>query len=225
MAPRKLVSQIWESEKGLSAMLVFLCLAMFVGGPLLAMGVIGGFVFDSLFSLLLISGAVTVARKPVVTAVVSILTLTTLVLRWWSRDAPESVTRMWGVGFTILLLLILAVLVLVQVFREGPITSHRAQGAIVVYLLLGLAWAEAYELICYLSPGALNIPQATGARLTNGLVYFSFITLTTTGYGDITPVHPIARTLVVAEALTGQLYLAILIARLVSMRMSTRRRD
>ena len=206
-------------------MLVFLCLVMFVGGPLLAMGVIGVFVVDSLFSLLLISGAVAVARKPLVTTVVSILTVAALVLRWSSLDATESVARMWGVGFTILLLLILAVLVLVQVFREGPITSHRIQGAIVVYLLLGLAWAEAYELLHFLSPGALNIPQATGARLTNGLVYFSFITLTTTGYGDITPVHPIARSLVVAEALTGQLYLAILIARLVSMKMSTRRRE
>jgi voltage-gated potassium channel Kch len=63
-----------------------------------------------------------------------------------------------------------------------------------------------------------------GTRLTHGLAYYSFVTLTTVGYGDITPVHPVARSLAIAEALVGQLYPAILIARLVAMEIESRRR-
>jgi hypothetical protein len=99
--------------------------------------------------------------------------------------------------------------------KKGPITAYRIQGAIAVYLLLGLAWAHTYDLIEYLSPGAFTGTITDSARFSSWM-YFSFVTLATLGYGDITPMHPVARSLAVAEAITGQLYLAILIARLVS---------
>jgi hypothetical protein len=218
---------LWSSEWGLSAMLVFLCLAMFVGAPLVATVKVGALVFDILFSLLLVSGIVTIGRRPLLTAAVAVLTVATLALRWVSFGSPGSVARIWSDGLTFVVLSILAALVLAQVFRQGPITAHRIQGAIVVYLLLGLIWAAAYEVIYYLFPGAFHMAQgdATLARPIQGLVYYSFITLTTVGYGDITPIHPVARSLAVAEALTGQLYLAILIARLVSMQISSRRKE
>lgn len=207
-------------------MLVFLGLALFVGTPLMATGAVGEFVFDVLLSLLLLSGVITVARRPLLTAAVSALTVATLVSRWASFESPGSAIKLWGDGLSIVLLSILAALVLWQVFREGPITAYRIQGAIVVYLLIGLVWATAYELVQGVLPGAFQFAQggASGLRSAHGLVYFSFVTLTTTGYGDITPVHPVARSLAMAEALTGQLYLAILIARLISMRISSRDR-
>jgi Ion channel len=205
-------------------MLVFIALAVFVGGPLLATGTIGVFLFDALFALLLVSGVVTVARRPVLTAIASILTAATVVLRWVSLEAPESGARIWASALTIVLLLILAVMVLLQVFKAGPVTSHRIQGAIVVYLLIGLAWAAAFELVHHVSPGAFHLPSGTSApRPTHGFLYFSFVTLTTLGYGDITPLHPVARSLAMVEAVTGQLYLTILIARLVSMQLESRR--
>lgn len=217
-------SRLWQSEKGLSGMLVFLCLVLFVGAPLSAMGSGGEFVFDVLFSLLLVSGVVTVGRRPLLTATVSVLTVATLVLRWASFHSPESALRIGGQALSIVLLSILATLVLWQVFREGPITAYRIQGAIVVYLLIGLVWTAAYELIHHVSPGAFQLAQGgrSDARTTQGLLYFSFVTLTTLGYGDITPLHPVARSLAIAEALMGQLYPAILIARLVSMQISSR---
>ena len=219
------LSSLWRSEKGLSGMLVFLCLALFVGTPLMATGALGEFVFDVLFSLLLLSGVVTVARRPLLTVTVSALTVATLVSRWASFDSPGSVMRLWGFALSIPLLSILAALVLWQVFREGPITAYRVQGAVVVYLLIGLVWAAAYELVQGMLPGAFQFAQGVTSetRLTHGLVYFSFVTLTTLGYGDVTPLHPVARSLAMAEALMGQLYLAILIARLVSMQISSRR--
>jgi hypothetical protein len=112
-----------------------------------------------------------------------------------------------------------------QVFRQGLVTRQRIEGAVAAYLLLGLVWASAYRLV------SLQIPDAfTGAvphqdELSAGWVYYSFVTLTTMGYGDITPVAPMARSLAVLEALTGQLYPAILLGRLVSLQLVSSSRD
>jgi len=207
-------------------MLVFLCLALFVGAPLAATWKRGAILFEILFSLLLVSGVVTLARKPILTLTISLLTFATLVLRWGTEASASPVLRSWGEVLAILLLAIFTSLVLVQVFREGPITAYRIQGAIVVYLLMGVMWSVAYQLVLRLVPGAFAFAQGPreAAPADYRLVYYSFITLTTIGYGDITPVHPAARSLAVAEGLVGQLYPAILIARLVSMELETRRR-
>jgi len=220
------LSHLWSSEKGLSAMFVFLCLAIFVVAPLVAVGVLPPFLFDLFFSLLLLSGIIVVARRPLLTAVVSVLTVATLIARWVSFEVPQAPARLWSDAFAIVLLLILAALVLWQVFREGPITSHRIQGAIVAYMLIGVACAVAYEFVYQAFPGAFQIAHAEASRqkLSLGLLYYSFVTLTTVGYGDITPIHPFARSVAIAEALTGQLYPAILIAGLVSLRISHRQK-
>ncbi len=216
---------LWQSDKGLSALLVFLCLALFVGSPLADAGSAGELAFDVLFSLLLVSGVVTVGKRPLLTGFVAALTVATLVLRWAGLRSPGSASQLAGFALSIVLLLVLAALVLVQVFREGPITVYRIQGAIVVYLLVGFAWAAAYELVYREWPGGFQFAErgASDLRITHGLLYYSFVTLTTLGYGDITPVHPAARSLAIGEALVGQLYPAILIARLVSMRIASRR--
>lgn len=94
-----------------------------------------------------------------------------------------------------------------------------------MYLLLGLLWALGYQLIETLLPGSFRFMEehdAAGSFIKHGFAYFSFVTLTTVGYGDITPVHPIARTAAIGEALVGQLYPAILIGRLVSLQISAR---
>ena len=116
---------------------------------------------------------------------------------------------------TIVSVLLFCMMILTRVFKKGPITFHRIEGAIAVYLLLGLAWAYAYQLLAYLDPGAYS-GAVTASGGFSSWTYFSFVTLATLGYGDIAPVHPVARSLATAEAITGQLYLAILIARLVS---------
>ncbi len=216
---------LWQSDKGLSAMLVFLCLALFVGSPLADTGRAGEFAFDILFSMILVSGVVIVGKRPVLTWLVAALTAATLALRWAGFQSPGSLSQLAGFALSIALFSILAALVLVQVFREGPITVYRIQGAVVVYLLAGFAWAAAYEVVYRALPGAFQFAQhvVNEGRISHGLLYFSFVTLTTLGYGDITPVHPAARSLAIGEALVGQLYPAILIARLVSMRIASRR--
>src|SRR5262249_16431504 len=109
----------------------------------------------------------------------------------------------------------------------GPITMHRARGAIAVYLLLGLIWAFGYRLVDIHIPGALHfntLPTAHEGPMAR-YVYFSLVTLTSLGYGDIIPVHPLARSLAVCEGVVGQLYPAILIAGLVGMAWPSRMRQ
>lgn len=109
-------------------------------------------------------------------------------------------------------------------FMEGHINANRLLGAIAVYLLIGLNWAVVYMAVLEVSPAAFNgitVADAWGYSF-NEFVYFSYVSLTTLGYGDISPASPVARFLVYLEALTGQLYLAIMVAGLVGVGISKR---
>src|SRR6516225_8699581 len=112
------------------------------------------------------------------------------------------------------------------VYAPGRITLHRLQGAIVLYLNLAVIFAAAYSLIWELVPDAFaNIAAPTGdPHEVANMLYFSLTTLTTTGYGDIVPVDPFARSLANLESVLGPFYLAITIARLVTLEVEDRRR-
>jgi hypothetical protein len=104
------------------------------------------------------------------------------------------------------------------VFGPGRITYHRIVGAILLYLTIGLVFVALYTMVGAYSPNAFSGTTITArVSLPSDLVYFSFTTLTTLGYGDIMPVHPIARSLSNVEAIIGQVYPATLLARLVSL--------
>jgi hypothetical protein len=104
------------------------------------------------------------------------------------------------------------------VFEPGRITYHRVVGAILLYLTIGLVFVALYSLVGAVSPNVFNgLTVAARVSLPSDLIYFSFTTLTTVGYGDIVPVHPVARSLSNVEAIVGQLYPATLLARLVSL--------
>ena len=139
-------------------------------------------------------------------------------------DVADAITTIGAAG-------LLATLLLVRVLRDGRINVHRISGAIGTFLLLGIMFAQGYRLLVIEIPGSFSFggAPATAAELLPRLGYFSFITLTSVGFGDIAPLHPFARSLVVLEALVGQLFLAILVARLVGMeiewRQELRRRE
>lgn len=112
------------------------------------------------------------------------------------------------------------------VLAPGPITSHRVLGAIVVYLNFGLIAAAIYRVIWDFHPDAFHgiAPDVTAAQATGALVYYSFVTLTTVGYGDVVPANPFARGIANLEAIIGQLYPATTLARLVTLELEARRR-
>ncbi|HET8541074.1 MAG TPA: potassium channel family protein [Anaeromyxobacter sp.] len=110
---------------------------------------------------------------------------------------------------------LLGAALLVHVFRPGRVTMHRVLGAVSLYVLLGVVWGTGYQLVVVLQPGAIHGPS--GPATVDEAMWLSFITLTTTGYGDVLPASALARSLAVLEALVGVLYPAILIGRLVSL--------
>lgn len=117
-------------------------------------------------------------------------------------------------------------LLLVRILRERSVSEDTILGGIAVYLLLGVLFQSMYGLLEYLAPGsfagALQTSEAVAPGRYPGFVYYSFVTLTTLGFGDVTPVHEVARSLTIAEALVGQLYLAVLVASLVGMHLAGR---
>jgi voltage-gated potassium channel len=104
-----------------------------------------------------------------------------------------------------------------HLFQEGPITPNRLMGGICVYILLGMCWSILYMYLIWWKPGAFSgaLPGTPDNPLFWDMIYFSFVTLTTLGYGDITPAEPVARALAYTEAIVGQLFIAILIGTLV----------
>ena len=137
-----------------------------------------------------------------------------------------------GIEFTHLILMLIffiftAMQTVKQVVFSGKIDGNKILGAICLYLLLGLIWALIYTLVQLFSGDAFHglTPQTHWYMLFPDFIYFSFVTLTTLGFGDITPSLPITRFLVYFEAIFGQFYLAIVIASLVGSRLSVERQD
>ncbi len=112
-------------------------------------------------------------------------------------------------------LLAIGVILRQVVLEPGAITPNRIVGGMCIYLLLGMVWAVLFGFLLIVEPTAVHYTGREAGDPVEHLLYYSFITLTTLGYGDVTPVHAVARTLAYLEAVTGQLYIAVLIASLV----------
>jgi hypothetical protein len=219
---------LWAHDEGLTVLLGALLLMIFIVNPLAAAGVFRGYaalIHDLWLALTLLSGALAIGwrRKAAQVVVLSAILLFALRVLGFVGGAG-AIGLVVDAVLTLFLLSILAVMVVMQIFREGPITRQRVQGSIIIYLLLGLIWAEGYTLAAHLDSDAftVNVGGAGPNALSAHLTYFSFVTLTTVGYGDILPTNLVTRTLANMEGLVGQLFPAILIARLVSMEIAAR---
>lgn len=142
--------------------------------------------------------------KVLVTTVIVIAVVTAV----WPNAALQNAGSLLGT----LYLLTSAVIAFRHLLSQGAITTNHLLGAMTVYLLIGISWALLLGVTDRLLPGAFHGTTSGGL---GEFVYLSFVTLATLGFGDIVPVHPVARTLVYVEAVAGQLYVAILVANLV----------
>jgi hypothetical protein len=171
---------------------------------------------DVVFTLLMLSGAAAVVELRPVPLAAAVLCLVAIAIRWSEWLLPAGVSSLAHEGAALMALLLLTFIVGFRVFAGGSVTADRIMGAVALYLLLGLGWAVAYELLSLHVADAFTGGVAAGQGSDRWL-YFSFVTLTTVGYGDITPAIRAAQSLATLEALVGQLYPAIILARLVSL--------
>jgi len=207
----------------LTAITVLLVLLMFVVAPLHAEGVIHLQAYGIGIGLVLIAGVFVMSASPV--AVVAMLVALGLLIVAGFLPAAEQArldvrfeAAAWvTIGFALIWVVARAV------FAPGQVTYHRIIGAVLLYLTIGLVFVGLFTLTGLVSPGSfsgLRIENAPG--LASELIYFSFVTLTSIGYGDIVPVHPVARSLCNVEGIIGQLYPATLLARLVTLGLEGR---
>ncbi len=174
----------------------------------------------AILAMLIVSGPLATG-KTILHRVVTIgLALLMVIVGYYSTtvDSPELhfIAHMIGAAFFLALIVLISRALLVEQTR---VTGETLWAAINVYVLFGMLFAFLYSSMLALNPGAFagGILEHDGQDATQSMVYYSFVTMTTLGYGDITPKTHVAATLAYVQALIGQLYVAILIARLVSM--------
>ena len=184
--------------------------------------------FDFVFSVLIVTVLLLLFEKKEHRQIAILLGLTAFlaiwVSRWWSGSAGQ-------------LILVTAHLLAVSVFGFAlyeilrtilvcEVSGDAIWGAVCGYLLLGIIWSFLYSAVETFFPGSFRMPDVQGAVSATALSrdgifnYYSFITLTTLGYGDVTPTTVLARTLAWMEAVTGQVYLAVLVAGLVGLKVT-----
>ena len=202
---------------------VLLSALLFLVAPLEANGVISGSTFGLIFGLALIPAAFLVygdqlAVGAIGAAIALIIVASELEFRRYSLLDQYLDATAWLIAG-----LALSSVVARAVFSPGKVTNRRIVGGILLFLSIGLVFVAIFSFLLLLAPNAFaNIESRQGDFPIGSLIYFSFVTLTTMGYGDIVPVHPYARGIVNIEAIIGQLYPATLLARLVTLELTHR---
>jgi hypothetical protein len=217
LGPLGFLYSLWETDRSLSVLAGFLALVIFAIVPFAEQDGAGLLVLEVSFALFLVSGIAAVARTRGWLLVALPIALLTAGARAAAALYPHEVALIARPAISLAFCTLLLFVLSDRVLREGAITVHRIFGAVAVYLLIGVIWAQAYALIAHLDPTAFAHPIPHEPQDLAPLLYYSFATLTTVGYGDVLAVHPIARSLAMLEAVIGQLYSAILVARLVGL--------
>jgi len=202
--------------------LLILLLLLFVVSPFVTPLRYGVLILNIIGAAVLLSGTYAVSERRKLFVVTVIIAIAAVAINCATVFLPgESLILLSNICFLGLLALF-SVSILGDVLRAGRIDADKIYGAICVYLLVGFAWAFAYAILDQLQPASFSVPEESGgvgeyvARVMR-MRYFSFVTLTTVGFGDIIPRSLAARTFATLEAIMGQIYLAVLVARLVGL--------
>ena len=234
--PQKAHEGYWRraySERRFGILLVIL-VALLAGPPvLLGFGLAAAW-FDGLMALLLVAAILSLCFERRQRLFALVLGIPTVLLSLGGHALPGEASApvlVAGHVCEVLFLLGASVLIVKSLFNARTLTFDSILGAVCGYLFLGLAWAVLYAMIEEFRPGSFEISPklVTGGEvarpLPHVLTYYSFVTLTTVGYGDISPVSPATRTLSWMEAITGQFYLAVIVAGLVSVLAAKGKRE
>jgi Ion channel len=213
------------SDRLLSVLTVLLLIMLFVVAPFQAAGIMMFEAFGVIVALVMVASVLVISASPMATLVILAgfsLNVVVVIARLF-RPLTYDLYLVAAAWFVIVCTL--GVVVARTVFAQGRVSFHRIVGAVLLYLLIALAFVSLFMLVGLQIPNAFNgLVFEDNQKLASNLIYFSFVTLTSTGYGDIYPVHPVARSLCNLETIIGQLYPATLLARLVTLEIEGRRR-
>lgn len=217
--------RVLRGDKSLTLAAGTLLLFVFVLAPLaphdalLRLGAVGAFC-----GFLVLAAVFVYQPRAIARAFIAVLAATG-VLYAASQYVDDPTIDAVGSVFTLASSVVLGLIYIGRAFKDGRINKHRLMGAVVAFLLVGIVFAQAYRITAYLAPAAFAIAgsPASLADVLPRLDDFSFLTLSTLSFGDLAPLHPVARMLATAEALIGVLLIAILVARLVAKELEWRR--
>ena len=202
----------------LTALTIVFTLMIFVAAPLQATGL---FVFQTFVVtglLAIIGGTIVISGNPIAVGLMSIAFIANFVVFFFRLFYPWPYNLHLLAAAWFIIAVTLGIVVARAVFGGGRITYHRIVGAILLYLLIAVTFATLFAFVGLSIPDAFKgIAFEDDSALASALFYLSFVTLTSTGYGDIVPMHPLARSLCNFESVIGQLYPATVLARLVTL--------
>jgi len=210
----------WRYLLLLAALLLLLVIQPIVSGFGAA-----GWLFDVLLVFVMLTMVLALARDEVWRVIALFLCVPAAALSMGSHlltSSAQEVSLTAGHVIGALFFILVTVRIIQSIFESHSLSLDSIFGAICGYLLLGVAWGLTYAMIHAANSESFQFHNSIRGEIEQGnsnshvFIYYSFVTLTTVGYGDITPVSTPARTLAWVEALTGQLYLAVLIAGLIS---------
>ena len=210
------------SDPLLTVLTLMLSFLLFVLGPMQAAGDVTGQHFGYFFGLVLLPAAFLYSQNlfvagPIAVALALVVTAALMEFKQSQRTDLYLDSAAWLIAG-----LALSVVVARAVFGPGRVTYHRVVGAVLLYLIIGMTFVALYGFVALAAPQAFaNFPALHGNfAFAGNLIYFNFATLTTTGDGDIAPLHPYSRSLANVEAIIGQIYPATLLARLVTLELA-----
>jgi len=177
------------------------------------------FLMDVSLTIILLSGTYAVSQRKTTFIIAISLVSPALIARWVAYFVNIPFTTHVTVVLEALFFALITVTLFSYLFRAEEITFDVIIASVCVYFMLGLIWAFVYKIVETLQPGSFQQSGGQDLELFDYL-YFSFVTLTTLGFGDITPVSEPAKAITFLEATIGQLYIAILVARLVGIHIS-----
>ena len=204
--------------------LLITILSMLILAPILDSFIHTQILTDLLLTALLfeIIFAIRSSRSQLIVGVILVLPLIAAI--WASNFFQITTIGLASRIFGVLFFAFAAVNILRTIFKAKAVTREIIFAAIVAYLLIALMWAFLYMVLDLLAPGSFSLPEGSFRAETMRFEYFSFITITTLGYGDITPLTTQASAMAMLEALIGQIYMVVLVAWLVGMYVSRKSR-
>jgi ion channel len=214
------------------ALLLFCLIASLMVPAFFENPIMGGTVLRGMLALILLASLYLLAYQLLELLIGIVLVIPILMANWWSGLLPLHWSVYAGSAFCIVFLFYISIFIFRFIFETEQITLNMIFAGICLYLYIGLIWTFIYLVTEVSRPGSFSFatelpadPEGLVDSLRSNFSYFSYVTLTALGYGDVTPLTRFARSWAILEALTGQFYLAVVVARLIGLFVVYRRNN